>query len=126
MADSQTKVVRPPHYDHFTATPAPSSHECHCGQPATFIDGYYLVNTRRVRVWVCAEHKLGFPTKQLPVPASIQVALDAEKAHLEKMRKHYTFGVEPEKSESVKFLAPTGHGEPLFHDRVVSWRWNGF
>lgn len=126
MGTTTHRVARPKFYDHFTPIPQPSAHECHCGENAVFIDGYYLVGQRRVRVWVCAEHKLGFPTKVLPVPAHIQAALDAEEEYLEKMRRTTRYNADSEDSESVKFLAPTGHGEPIPYDRVAAWRWGGF
>jgi hypothetical protein len=39
MGTTTHRVARPKFYDHFTPTPQPSAHECHCGENAVFIDG---------------------------------------------------------------------------------------
>ena len=120
------KVKRPKFYDFFTMTPT-TTRVCSvegCNEQAPNIDGYYLVEGRRVRVWVCDTHRVGNPNRQLPVPASIQYALDEEAAYRETMENFYRLEDRLDGgSQSIKTLAPSGHGEPIAGDRVAAWRW---
>lgn len=94
-----------------------------CDKPADKINGHYFVGPRRVRVWVCSDHKVGSSIKTLPTPPDIQAALDAEEAHLNKMNRWLRVDVTSDRGVSVKTLAPAGHGNPIRGDRVKAWRW---
>lgn len=96
-----------------------------CRVSAPFVNGYYLVGRRRVRVWVCARHRDGYATKLLPTPKHIQAALDAEQEHYAKMRR-IDKATPRVPSESIQAMASSGHGPSLPFDRVAAWRWNGF
>lgn len=98
-----------------------------CRDKGAFVQGYYLVGgRRRVRVWVCRGHWLGIPATLLPTPASIVAAENAEEIHLKNMAKHYRQDVAPERHESVKALAATGHGKAIPTDRIAAWRWGAY
>jgi hypothetical protein len=122
------KITRPKFYDFFEVKPSASSHTCHCGEPATWIDGYYLVNTRRVRVWVCEQHRVGTPTTLLPTPEDILAGLRADQEYYDKMEVQHRWHPEwdADYGVSVKAMAPSGHGKAIHGDRVASWRWNGY
>lgn len=126
MTTIKVKVTRPKFYDHFGTQPV-TDRVCPregCENPAVHIDGFYLVDSRRVRVWVCVEHKVGSPNIQLPVPFDVQAALDADAAYYEENRRKDKFRVEG--SVSVKAFGQGGHGDPIPHDRVKNWRWGGY
>lgn len=97
-----------------------------CENTAPYGVGYYLVGTRRVRVWACEDHRTGNPLTKLDPPAWVVEMERAEAEHLERMRKRYTQNVDPDKGVSVKTLAPAGHGDPIRGDRVAQWRWGGW
>lgn len=123
MSTATVQIKRPKFYDHFTVKPV-TTRECShadCSRPAPFIDGFYLVDTRRVRVWVCAAHRVGSPNLQLPVPFDVQAALDADAAYYAEQRERYKYITE--RDESVRTFGRGGHGDPIPNDRVKSWRW---
>lgn len=98
-----------------------------CEKPAPEVKGYYLAGNRRVRVWVCKEHRpVGITNQLLPTPPSIIAAFEAERAYCEKKEREYRINRDPERGVSVKTLAQTGHGKRVSNDRVASWRWNGY
>lgn len=98
--------------------------EAGCGAPARRIKGYYLVEYRRVRVWVCAEHlELGSPKIILPTPSSIQAGLDADTKHREAVARSLRIDVAPHERVSVKTMASSGHGTAIPFDRVKQFRW---
>lgn len=74
-------------------------------------------------MWACDEHAAGDPLRTVEYPAAVKAQIAHEEDQRERMRKRYTLDVHPEKSESVKFLASTGHGDPLGFNRAVSFRW---
>lgn len=107
-----------------TEPPTPSSgHDCKCGQPAVMVDGYYLVGSRRVRVWTCESCHSGLGPREVKPPAHIQAALDQEAEHLARLQKSYRMNVDTERGESVKYMAPTGTGKMYMPSRAESWRW---
>lgn len=103
-----------------------SSHTCShegCGEVAGYISGAYFVGSRRVRVWVCLAHWSGNVTLVLPTPPDLAAMMEAERIHYEEVNEQYRRNAEPERGESIKTLAPSGHGPSLPGDRVKSWRW---
>lgn len=119
------KIKRPKFYD-YVGMPRHTDRVCPsegCDRPARLVNGYYLVDRRRVRVWSCARHYLGNPLRVLPTPPSIVAALEAEKRHYENMAKRYRYDVSPDKGVSVKTLASSGHGPQIPYDRAQSFRW---
>ena len=123
---STAKIKRPKFYDYFSVEPQPTSRVCAhegCENPATHVDGYYLVVRRRVRQWTCRTHWRGNPMLVLPTPPDIQAALDAEEARYEAWAKHYKMDVDTDSRVSVKVMAPSGHGKAYHPDRVANWRW---
>jgi hypothetical protein len=128
MSTTTVRIRRPRFYDYFGIDPT-TTRECSedgCKKPAPHVNGYYLVETRRVRVWVCREHYVGSPNNLLPTPQSILEAIEADRQHYANMEKRYKVNVDPERGVSVKVMAPTGHGARVNFDRVSSWRWNGY
>lgn len=120
------KIKRPKFYDYFTVEPQPTSRVCShegCENPATHVDGYYLVVRRRVRSWVCRTHWRGNPMLVLPTPPSILVALEAEEKIKAAWAEHYKVDVDTDSRVSVKVMAPSGHGKAYHPDRVANWRW---
>lgn len=99
-----------------------AQHFCKCGEVATVIEGFYLVNYRRVRVWTCLEHMtIGRDrTVPLPVPADIQAGLDADAAFYAEMERRDKVVLFQERSVKAMF---GGHGKPVPVGRVESWRW---
>ena len=95
--------------------------ESGCDKPGRNVGGHYNVESRRVRVWVCDNHFVGNPNREVPVPASIQFALKREEAFLAQTRERMRYV--PVTGRSIKTLAPSGHGEPIPGDRVAQWRW---
>ena len=123
---STMKIKRPKFYDYFTVEPQPTSRVCEtlgCENPATHVDGYYLVVNRRERSCVCHTHWRGNPQNVLPTPPSIVAALEAERKREEAWAKHYKTDVDTESRVSVKAMAPSGHGKAYHPDRVANWRW---
>lgn len=103
--------------------------EAGCEALAENVKGYYLVGARRVRVWVCATHyvmTVENPLQLLPTPRSIQIALEEEQAERRIAEYRHRVKVVDRDARSVKALASSGHGEPVRHSRVESWRWDGF
>lgn len=105
--------------------PRPTTRVCaeqDCDEPGTHVGGKYIFENRHVRRWVCQAHVPEGVPPILPLPADLVYALEMEAIeqtkHEYKSRFRYT-----EKSQSVKTLAPSGHGDPLPYDRVKSWRW---
>jgi hypothetical protein len=120
------KIKRPKFYDYFTVEPQSTGRVCAhegCENPATHVDGYYLVVRRRVRTWVCASHWRGNPQLVLPTPPSILAALVAEEEYHANMAKRYHYDTTPSDRVSVKTLASSGHGPSIPSDRVANWRW---
>ena len=113
-----------------------SEHTCHarenCTSPGTVVSGYYIVGPgRRVRQWMCAWHAQvhGF-TNTLPAqvepPAHIRAAEQAEREYHEAFARRDKYREVNDDSRSVKTLAPSGHGEPVYGDRALAFRWGGF
>lgn len=119
----RSHAERPEFFRHFQEVPPPTAHVCHCGAPATHINGYYLVGPRRVRVWVCEPHVTANALTVLPAPRHIQAALDAEEENRREMKKKYRWDVDREHGYSVKPFAPTGHGDAIPYDKTAGWRW---
>ena len=95
-----------------------------CGEWAWNLDGRYKAGFRTVRVWACDEHFHGDPLRIEPVPEMVAEVAALLEQYTENQRKRYTQDVTPEKSESVKVFAATGHGEPVRGpSRFASWRW---
>lgn len=95
------------------------SHEG-CENPAPYVGGHYTVRGRQVRLWVCNRHKVAKPFQEVPKPANIVEALRLlDEQYDRENRKLRQVDV----SESIKYLAPTGHGKATHPDRVKSWRW---
>lgn len=120
-------IKRPKFYDFFaveTETTRICSQE-NCDNPARFVGGHYAVNGRRVRVWVCKDHKVANPLQELPVPQDILAGLAAEVEHADKMNLYYRQhgNLDADHGVSVKAFAATGHGNPIPGDRVKAWRW---
>lgn len=120
------RVKRPKFYEYFEPfnTPPRTSRVCShagCEELAPFIDGHYVVSNKRVRVWVCAKHKVGSPNTVLPMPANIKYAEEQEALYLADVQHSLRFVVT--QSRSIKTLAASGHGEPIRGDRVAAWRW---
>ena len=99
--------------------------ECHvCGAPAFNVDGRFFLLDKLIRLWACDEHHCGDPTRTVETPEWAQRIIDTDTRRREAWRKHYTQDVEPERSESIKYLAPTGWGEPIpSPGRAHSFRW---
>lgn len=98
--------------------------KCECGTRATEAARYYMVGTRRVRVWICVVCfvKQGKRIVEVPAPPSVQAALDAEARHQERVRKTpFEF-----QERSVRTLANSGHGERVPYDAIANWRWMGW
>lgn len=125
MGTTKKKYKRPKFMKYRTVK-LESSHTCAhdgCGQVAGYIQGAYFVGTKRVRVWVCLSHWEGKVTLVLPTPTDIQRAIDAEAAYYAEQNEKYRRNAAPERGESIKTLAASGHGTPIPGDRVKSWRW---
>jgi len=106
--------------------PVETTRVCHhegCSEPAPHVDGRYMAGPRLVRVWACGGHYGGDPMRSVPVPDLVRDMAELMDAQHEKVRRYYTHDVAPEKSESVKFLASTGWGEPIGFNRADSFRW---
>lgn len=119
------RIKRPKFYDYFTVSPV-TERTCsveECSAPAPHIQGYYLVESRRVRVWVCRSHYTGHPQLVLPTPASIVAAIKAEAEYMAAQEKRLSWNVDSERGESIKTLGASGHGLPIPGDRVKQWRW---
>lgn len=120
------KIKRPKFYDYFTVEPQPTSRVCEtqgCENPATHVDGYYLVGRRRVRLWTCRNHWRGNPLRVLPTPPSILHALEVEQKRQDSWTEFYKTDVDTESRVSVKSMKPSGHGKAYHPDRVANWRW---
>lgn len=122
-------VKRPTYYENFsdflmgrTETKRVCS-TLKCEAPATVTRGYYLVESRRVRVWVCKAHATTSPLTLLPTPRDIRIALREEQKHLERVDRSMRITPQPERNVSVRVLTSAGHGEPLPFDRVAAFRW---
>ncbi len=103
-----------------------TTHVCMCGEPASNVDGFYTFNNRRVRVWSCDKHYSGNPLRELGLPTDLVAALQAEAEHLAERERYYRFHRAEDGSEharSVKYMAPSGHGDPIPGDRIAAWRW---
>jgi hypothetical protein len=94
-----------------------------CDEAAPVTRGYYLVESRRVRVWVCQEHAISPPSTLLPTPPDIVTALRKEQEHLDQVNRSMRMTPQPDHGVSVRVLASTGHGTALPFDRVASFRW---
>ena len=104
--------------------PRPTDRVCAepgCEEPGSHVGGKYVFENRHVRRWVCADHKPeGLVV--LPLPADLAYALEQEAIEVAKAEYKSRFRY-TERTQSIKTLAPSGHGEPIPRDRVKSWRW---
>lgn len=127
MATLRYPIKRPKFYDFF-AVSTETTRVCsveECDKPGEFIGGHYSVKGRRVRVWVCKEHKVKNPLQEIPVPQWILDGIEAENEHIDKMGQYYRShgNLDADHGVSVKAFAATGHGNPIPGDRVKAWRW---
>lgn len=113
-----------PAFTDYQDRPNGEEHTCPCGKTATKIGGRYHVVARIVRVWMCDECGGDNPLRELPVPASIQAALEEEAKHYDKMNKRYRHNQDPDRGVSVKYFAPTGAGVAVKPPpRAAGFRW---
>lgn len=94
-----------------------------CEELAPVTRGYYLVDSRRVRVWSCQKHATTPPSTVLPTPPDIRVALRKEQEHLDRVNRSMRMTPDAEGGVSVRVLVSSGHGTALPFDRVASFRW---
>lgn len=97
---------------------------CECGKPATEVGAYYMVGTKRVRVWTCVWCFVVTDrvVQEVKPPKAVQAALDAEARYQERVRKTPF----EHQERSVRTLANSGHGERVPYDAIANWRWMGW